>query len=115
MKSLKKTSLVKREYEAIEEVIHVLKNRFSVEKVILFGSKARRDYDEYSDIDLLLITSHPIHWKEEKASVEALFDIGMKYDVLFSPLFASADEWNGGIFTEFPIYDEIIKDGAIVA
>jgi predicted nucleotidyltransferase len=115
MKFLEKTSLVKREREAIEAAVHMLKSQFSVEKVILFGSKARRDYDEHSDIDLLLITSRRLHWKEEKAAVEALFDIGMEYDVLFSPLFASADEWDGGLFTEFPIYDEIIKDGAIVA
>lgn len=115
MKSIEKTSLVKKEREAIDAAVHVLKSQFSVEKIILFGSKTRRDYDEYSDIDLLLLTSRPLHWKEEKATVEALFDIGMKYDVLFSPLFASSDEWEGGLFMEFPIYKEIIKDGAIVA
>lgn len=55
-----------------------------------------------------------VTWTEEKAIVWVLFDIGMEHDVIFSPLFASGDEWNGGMFVEFPVYEEIVKDGAIV-
>jgi predicted nucleotidyltransferase len=114
MKSLDNVSLIKKEQEAMNAAVRVLKSQFSVERVILFGSKARGDSSEHSDIDLLLITSHPIHWREEKAIVEALFDLGMKYDVIFSPMFASLEEWERGIFKEFPIYREIMEEGAIV-
>jgi hypothetical protein len=61
-----------------------------------------------------LITSRPLHWKEEKAVIDVLFEIGMEYDVIFSPLFASSEEWEGTLFKRFPIYKEIIRDGAIV-
>jgi predicted nucleotidyltransferase len=114
MKSFESVSLMKNESEAIEAAIRMLKSEFSVSKVILFGSKARRDHDEHSDIDLLVVASKLLHWKEEKAIVGALFDIGMEYDVIFSPLFTSVDEWENGIFTEFPVYQEISRDGAVV-
>jgi len=114
MKSFESVSLMKNESEAIKAAIKMLKSEFSVSKVILFGSKARGDHDEHSDIDLLVIASKLLHWKEEKAIVGALFDIGMKYDVIFSPLFTSVDEWENGIFTEFPVYQEISRDGAVV-
>jgi len=114
MKSLDNVPLVKKEQEAMSAAVRLLKSQFPVERVILFGSKARGDSGEHSDIDLLLITSCPIHWREEKAMVEALFDLGMKYDVIFSPLFASLEEWERGMFKEFPIYREIIEEGAIV-
>jgi uncharacterized protein len=114
MKSFESASLMKNESEAIEAAIRMLKSEFSVSKVILFGSKARGDYDEHSDIDLLVITSRLLHWKEEKAIVGALFDIGMKYDVIFSPLFTFVAEWENGIFKEFPVYQEISRDGAVV-
>jgi predicted nucleotidyltransferase len=114
MKSFESASLMKNESEAIEAAIRMLKSEFSVSKVILFGSKARGDHDEHSDIDLLVVASKLLHWKEEKAIVGALFDIGMKYDVIFSPLFTSVDEWENGIFTEFPVYQEISRDGAVV-
>ncbi len=114
MKSFESTSLMKNESEAIEAAIRMLKSEFSVSKIILFGSKARGDHDEHSDIDLLVVASKLLHWKEEKAIIGALFDIGMEYDVIFSPLFTSVDEWENGIFTEFPVYQEISRDGAVV-
>jgi predicted nucleotidyltransferase len=114
MKALDKKWLEKREEEAIEEAARSVKSQFPVEEIILFGSKARGDHDAFSDIDLLLVTSNPLHWKDEKAIVDALFDIGMEFDVIFSPLFVSKTEWNSGLFTQFPIYEEIIRDGAVV-
>ncbi len=114
MKSFESVSLMKNESEAIEAAIRMLKSEFSVSKVILFGSKARGDHDEHSDIDLLVVASKLLHWKEEKSIIGALFDIGMEYDVIFSPLFTSVDEWENGIFTEFPVYQEISRDGAVV-
>ena len=114
MKSFESVSLMKNESEAIEAAIRMLKSEFSVSKVILFGSKARGDHDEHSDIDLLVVASKLLHWKEEKAIVGALFDIGMEYDVIFSPLFTSVDEWENGMFREFPVYQEISRDGAVV-
>ncbi len=115
MKSFESTPLMNNEREAIEAAVRMLKSQFSIDKVILFGSKARGDYDKHSDIDLVLISSSLLNWRDEKAIVGSLFDIGMEYDVIFSPLFTSVDEWENGIFTEFPVYQEISRDGAIVA
>ena len=114
MKSFENVSLMKNESAAIKAAIKMLKTEFSIAKVILFGSKARGDHGEYSDIDLLIVASRSLHWKEEKAIVGALFDIGMEYDVIFSPLFTFSDEWEQGIFTEVPVYKEISQDGAVV-
>jgi len=114
MKSYESASMMKNESDAIKAAIRMLRGEFSVSKVILFGSKARGDHDEHSDIDLLVVTSKLLHWKEEKAIVGALFDIGMEYDVIFSPLFTSVDELENGIFKEFPVYKEISRDGAVV-
>jgi predicted nucleotidyltransferase len=114
MKILESTHLINRERNAIKTAANVLKKNFPVEKIILFGSKSRGDDEKYSDIDLLIVATRTLHWKEEKAIVETLFDVGMKYDVIFSPLFVDSEEWTSGIFTEFPIYDEIIRDGALV-
>ena len=115
MKTWESVPVIKNERKAIESAVSALKAQFPVEKVILFGSKVRGTYDKYSDIDLLVITSRVLNWKEEKAVSGMLFDIGLKYDVIFSPLFVFVGEWEGDLFTSFPIYQEIIKDGAVVA
>lgn len=115
MKSFQDTKLKANEQQAVESAQRILRKRFPIKGVILFGSKARGDSNEHSDTDLLLISSRKLDWKEEKAVIEILFDIGMTYDVIFSPLFVSGEEWEGGMFTRFPVYEEIIRDGAVVA
>jgi predicted nucleotidyltransferase len=72
MKDIERTLLTKDEREALSKAIEVLKDRYPVKRVILFGSKARGGFDEHSDLDLLIVTSRALHWKEEKAIVETL-------------------------------------------
>ena len=117
MKANSLPHLTPNDRTAVSEYIECVQERFPdrVLAVTLFGSKARGDADAHSDIDLLLISSRELYWKDEKAVVEALFDIGMDYDVIFSPLFVSSEEWEGALFKKSPIYKEIIRDGAIVA
>jgi predicted nucleotidyltransferase len=43
---------------AIEEIVHRIAERFSPEKIILFGSHARGDAGVDSDIDLLVLFSN---------------------------------------------------------
>ncbi len=114
MKKWQKIPIIEKERKAVKQAESVLRKQFPIHRVILFGSKARGDYDEHSDIDLLLITLKKLNWKKEKAIVETLFDLGMEYDVIFSTLFASVDEWEDEPFTAFPIYQEITRDGAVV-
>ncbi len=111
MKTIDDLALKNNENIAIREATIMLKKKFSVKEVILFGSKARGDDDPESDIDLFLVTGRPLHWKERQAIIHALFDLGMAYDVIFSILDTSEDEFNKGIFTSFPVYQEIINEG----
>lgn len=115
MKNLKNIPLPKNDSLAIKTAGATLLKEFPVETVILFGSKSRGGGDEHSDTDLLLVTKRQLNWREERAIIERLFDIGMTFNVIFSPLFASHDEWEGGIFQEFPVYADIMRDGALVA
>ena len=86
MKTLDDLTLRRNEKEAIREATRMLKEKFPVKEVILFDSKARGDSDADSDIDLFLVTKRSIHWKERRAIIHALFDLGMDHDVIFSIL-----------------------------
>jgi predicted nucleotidyltransferase len=115
MKDLKNIALHENEYRAIETAVKELKEMYPVETVIIFGSRSRGSGDEFSDIDLLIVTGRTLIWREEKDVVDRLFDIGMEFDVIFSPIFASHEEWDGGIFRQFPVFGDIMRDGALVA
>ncbi len=111
MRSLEDLKLRKNEIAAIVEATRILKERFPVKKVILFGSKARGDSEPESDIDLLLLTTNPIGWKERHQIVDALFEVEMKYDVVISIVVNTLDDWNDGICTVLPIHKEINREG----
>ena len=111
MKTIDDLVLNNNENTAIREATKILKEKFPVKEVILFGSKARGDDDPASDIDLFLVTERHLHWKERQAIIHALFDLGMAYDVIFSILDTNENDFEKGIFTAFPIYQEIMNDG----
>ena len=113
MKNLDETKLNKREREAIKAASNLLKSRFPVENVILFGSKARGDDNPESDIDLLVLTSYPLPWRERKEITYSLFEVEMTYDVVISTLVTTISEWRKGAFPLLPIYDEISQDGVL--
>jgi uncharacterized protein len=102
------------EIEAIKEATAILKERFPVRDVILFGSKARGDSDKDSDIDFLLLTTQPLHWKERHAIIDALFEVEMKHDVVISIVVNTVYDWHEGICTVLPIHEEINREGITI-
>ena len=113
MKTIDDLKLEYRDKRAISEASKVLKKRFLVEKVVLFGSKARGDDDRESDIDLLVLTSRPVSWNERKVINNALYEIQMTHDVIISTLITTLTEWNEGTFSVLPVHEEISNQGVV--
>lgn len=111
MRTLDQLGLSPNDTAAIKAARQILLTRFPVERVILFGSKARGTEDAESDIDLLVLTSREITWQEREAVVGALYDIQLRYDVLLSPLVVPTTEWEAGLYSVLPLHREIERDG----
>ena len=114
MRTVEDLKLKRNEESAIEEATRILKKRFLVKEVILFGSKARGDSDRESDIDLLLLTTNPLDWKERHEIVDALFEVEMKNDVVISIIVNTLHDWNDGICTALPIHEDINREGVVM-
>ena len=114
MRNLDDLTLKRNEREAIQEATGILKERFPVRDVILFGSKVRGNSDKDSDIDLLLLTTQPLHWRERHAIVDALFEIEMRHDVVISIVVNTVRDWHEGICRVLPIHEEINKEGVMI-
>lgn len=72
---LKKTGI--RE-QVIEEIIELAK-KYKLSKVILFGSRARGDYHEKSDIDLAIVGGEQL---EFALDIEEKTETLLQYDVI---------------------------------
>jgi predicted nucleotidyltransferase len=82
--------LLPNERTALETFVDRLLDRYGEEllKVVLFGSKARGDFDDESDLDLLVV----IKQQEDgyrtcwEGIVDIAWEIGLGYGIVISPL-----------------------------
>ena len=114
MRTLKNISLEDKDRQAVERAAVILRERFPVEQVVLFGSKARGDADSESDIDLLVLTSRPMSHAEQDSITDAIFDVQLELDVTISTLIVSTEEWEHGLCQVLPIKYEVDRDGVAV-
>ncbi len=111
MKMLDNIKLRDSDRQVIAAAVHLLQQRFPVKRVILYGSKARGTDDEESDIDLLVLTSRELGWRERGAVTDALFDIEMDHGVVISALVISEHQWSTGHYAVLPFHDEVERHG----
>ncbi len=81
------------------------KNNIPVDEVILFGSYARGDYHEYSDIDLLLVS--PIFKGKRIEDKDKIREITLKISSAIEILPCSREQFEN----KDPLIEEIVKTG----
>lgn len=109
------TFLNKREFEIIQKYKNELEKNYSSEigKFYLFGSKARGDFQQNSDIDIL-ITLKNYNWKLgdkiRRIGYELDEDIEYKFSILILPEseFQSLKEKN------YQFILNVLKDGVLI-
>lgn len=99
---------------AVLDTVATLASHFPVERVVLYGSKARGDDDADSDIDLLILTSRPLAPKEGDRVIDLIQPVQHRHHVIISPLWLSAEEWYHGVYQVLGIRHEIDREGVDV-
>lgn len=83
--------------------------------VILYGSYARGDYNEESDIDLLVLLNKDndkLAHEETDPIAFALYDIGVDTDMRISPVIYSQKGWANHKVT--PYFENVNREGIIL-
>ena len=113
MKTIDEIQLFARDRQAVREASEALRAILEVERIVLFGSKARGDDDAESDIDLLVLTRSSTSSVDCDRVVDAIFPIELLLGVALSPLLVSAEEWRSGLIAFHPIHAEIEEQGVV--
>lgn len=95
------------------QVKKILGNQLT--KVILYGSYARGDYKENSDIDIMVLTTLTDDEIEriENSIFELAFDFEIKYGIDISVIVKNEEHfeyWLGAL----PFYDSVNKEGIVL-
>lgn len=99
--------------EFIGKVREVLGNR--VKKVILYGSYARGDYNQNSDIDIMILTDFDSKEIEKYRDVvsDIAYDIELEKGVTISPVIKNIDNYNARVKV-VPFYMNVNKEGVVI-
>lgn len=87
-----------------------------LDAVILYGSYARGDYDEESDIDVMVRVKLP---KEELVRYRRMFshlgsDLGLTHDIMVSIHLQDFDTFEQ-FKNDLPFYQNVLRDGVLVS
>jgi len=103
--------------EVTEKVLTATKNTLgkNLDKVILFGSYARGDFDNESDVDIFVLADIP-HEETNKWSNkidENLSDLWFDYDLLVCIHLTSKTMFDR-YFPVMPYYQNVMKEGVVL-
>lgn len=88
----------------VAEARRALGERFV--RVVLFGSRARGDSDEHSDVDLLVVTRGHSR-AEEQAVIDAAAALSLESELRLAPVVRD-EHW---LSSDWPIVREIAREG----
>lgn len=114
MKGFAQLDLKENEREALKELKKRLLQKFPDAEIVLYGSKARGDYEEFSDIDLLILVNLEVTRRLKEEITEIIYDIGLKYDVVFATIVEDRNFWASPLACAMPLHWNIDKEGVYV-
>jgi uncharacterized protein len=80
-------------------------------EIILYGSRARRDYREYSDWDFLILVDGRVDSDRADRVRRALFEIELDTDQVISSIIRDRQEWNSPKYSVAPLRMNIEQEG----
>ena len=104
--------LTRRERQALAEYLTRLREQFGdqVQRVILYGSKVRGDFDAESDIDLFVVVKND-DLEQQHALTRLSVDMDLKYNVLLGDFVVPQARYEKMAQIREPLYQDLTAEG----
>lgn len=111
LRTIGELSLSQNEQLTLEEAKRRLTSEFPIEELIVFGSVARGEATEESDLDLLALARRPMTHLDDHAVSDAIFKINLSFGTNISVLVVDRVTWETGLWSVLPLHQDVIRDG----
>lgn len=84
---------------------------FPEAEFILFGSAARGEREEFSDIDLLVILDREVNTKLKEQIYDLGYDLELEHGVILGTLVESREFWESDLANAMPLKQNVDREG----
>jgi uncharacterized protein len=110
----RKPRLTDEEWKALAEIKRRVAEAFAVEQFVIYGSKARGDAVEGSDVDLLVVTRESMSYARKRAVTGIVFEVNLAHGTNFSALVQDGRLWGSRLYRFLPLHQNIEREGCLV-
>ncbi|MBI5192707.1 MAG: nucleotidyltransferase domain-containing protein [Nitrospirae bacterium] len=114
MKAIQDIKLTEKLSKTLHAAQRSISNEFNVDRIILFGSVARGESDEESDVDILIVLEEPPGHRIRNRISTIILDINLEYDASLCGLVVDKKSWDNGPLSVLPIHKEVEQDGILI-
>lgn len=82
--------------------------------VILYGSRARGDANEYSDYDILILVDGPASIILETKFIDRIFPLELESGAVLTLMTYSRQEWDTPLYRAMPFHENVDRDGVLL-
>jgi len=87
---------LKQEKTVLDKFKTLLLKQVSLDKLILFGSRARGDAGRYSDIDVVVVLKDDADEQDFDYVSDCAWEAGFEYGIVVVPVVFTKNEWENG-------------------
>jgi len=83
-------------------------------RIILYGSRARGQGREYSDLDIIVLLDGSISQQQKNHLHDILYEIGLENDVVISAFIRTNQQWEKPVSRATGLYKSVQNEGILI-
>jgi len=105
---------LKQERKVLDKFKTLLLKQVSLDKLILFGSRARGDAGRYSDIDVVVVLKDDADEQDFDYVSDCAWEAGFEYGIVIVPVVFTKNEWENGPERYSLLAQAVEKEGVLI-
>jgi predicted nucleotidyltransferase len=82
--------------------------------VILYGSRARGDADEYSDYDILVLTDGPADIPVHEKMISSIYPLELDTGAVLTLAIYNRQQWDTPLYRAMPFHKNVDREGVLL-
>ena len=108
-----KKSLTEKEKKILSQIKRLISREFKIDKLYFYGSRAVGTATDFSDYDILIITTNDLDWRQKRRISDLTLEVDLEYDVVTDIKVYSKNDIENRLSGQTPFMQDVISQGLI--